>query len=107
VRVAKLVPTVALVAAVLPLAACAAPPQAEARVVVRIAGAAHPADYEVHLVRADGAFRTVQRMRSGETHEFSVPTGWLTVRIPGLCVVPTAATGTSTVDVRPNDCRVD
>jgi hypothetical protein len=106
VRVAKLLPAVALVAAVLPLAACAPAPRTDARVVVRIADAAHPADYEVHLVKADGGFREERSMRSGETRSFAVPSGWLTVRIPGLCVVPTPATGTTRVEVRPDDCRV-
>lgn len=103
-RVTKLLTTAALVAAVLPLAACA--PRTDAHVVVRIADAARPSAYEVHLVKADGGFREQGRMRSGETRSFAVPSGWLTVRIPGVCVVPTPATGTTTVEVRPDDCRV-
>ena len=106
-----LIGAAAAVAAVLPLTACATAPGAgavgDARVVVRIAASSHPADYEVHLARADGGFAAVHRMRSGETRAFTVPTGWMTVRIPGLCVVPTPATGVSTVEVAPDDCTLD
>lgn len=103
-RIATLLTTAAVAAAVLPLAACA--PRTDARVVVRIADAARPTAYEVHLVQADGGFREQRSMRSGETRSFAVPSGWLTVRVPGLCVVPTPATGTTTIEVRPDDCRV-
>jgi hypothetical protein len=97
----------AVAAATLPLSACATAQAADAQVVVRIRAATHPADYEVHLAHAGGGFRTMERMRSGQTRTFAVPAGWTTVRIPGVCVVPTAAAGITTIEVRPNDCRLD
>ncbi|WP_375388926.1 hypothetical protein [uncultured Amnibacterium sp.] len=108
-RVPKLLVAAAIGVAVLPLTACAsaAPPPREAEVVVRIEPSAQPAAYEVHLTKAGGDFRAVHTMRSGETRRFAVPKGWMTVRVAGVCVVPTAASGTSTIEVRPNDCRLD
>ena len=111
-RVPKLLVAAAVAAAVLPLSACASAadpsgPARDARVVVRIEPSAQPADYEVHLARTGGGFRAVHTMRSGETRTFAVPKGWMTVRIPGVCVVPTPASGTSTVEVGPNDCTLD
>jgi hypothetical protein len=29
------------------------------------------------------------------------------VRVPGVCVVPTPASGTSTVEIGPDDCSLD
>jgi hypothetical protein len=108
VRVPTLLVTAALAAAVLPLAACAqAGPAKDAEVVVRISPSAQAADYEVHLTRAGGDFSAVHTMRSGETRRFAVPKGWMTVRVAGVCVVPTPASGTSTVEVRPDDCTLD
>ena len=109
VRVPRLLLAAAAAVAVLPLSACGAATASapEARVVVRIQGSAEPADYEVHLAEAGGGYRSVHTMRSGETRAFRVPAGWMTVRIPGVCVVPTAASGTATVDVRPGSCTLD
>lgn len=98
---------VALLASVVPLTACAAPPAAaQAQVVVRIAPSAHPERYEVHLAQERAGFRSAFRLRSGQTRTVAVPKGWVTVRVAGLCIVPTTASGTTTVDVRPDDCRV-
>lgn len=101
-----LVATALTAAAVLPLSACSSAPAADAHVVVRIAASAHPEGYDVHLTQAKGDFRSEFRLRSGQTRTVAVPKGWMTVRIAGLCVVPAAASGTTTVVVRPNDCRI-
>lgn len=96
-------------ASALLLAGCAgAGPAAErgTQVEVRIAASAHPVDYEVQLAQADGGFRTVHRMRTGQSRTFAVPAGWLTVRIPGLCVVPTPGAGPSVVEVDSRACRL-
>ena len=103
---AKALVAAALIAAALPLSACSAAPALEARVVVRVAASAHPEHYEVHLAQAKGDFRSAFRLRSGQTRTVAVPKGWVTVRVAGLCVVPASASGTTTVDVRPNDCRI-
>jgi hypothetical protein len=108
VRLPRLLVAAVIAAAVLPVTACAATgPAKDASVVVRIESSPQPADYEVHLTRADGGFTAVHTMRSGETRRFAVPKGWMSVRVAGVCVVPTPASGTSTVDVRPNDCTLD
>jgi hypothetical protein len=96
----------ALIAAALPLSACTAPPASEAHVVVRVAASAHPQRYDVHLAQTQAGFRSAFRMRSGQTRTVVVPKGWVTVRVAGLCIVPTTASGTTTIDVRPNDCTV-
>jgi hypothetical protein len=96
-----------LIAAVLPLTACSAPPPPDdARVVVRVAPSAHPEAYEVHLAQARAGFRSAFRLVSGQTRTVTVPRGWVTVRVAGLCVVPAAASGTTTVEVRPDDCTL-
>jgi hypothetical protein len=110
--VGKRLAAAALLAAVLPLSACAPAPGAgggtgrEARVVVRVAPTADPRGYEVHLAGARADFRTAFRVARGETRTVAVPEGWVTVRVAGLCVVPTTATGTTTVEVAADDCRV-
>ncbi|RIX27912.1 hypothetical protein [Amnibacterium setariae] len=108
--VGKRLAAAALLAAVLPLSACAPAPggggEREARVVVRVAPTADPRGYEVHLAGARADFRTAFRVERGETRTVAVPEGWVTVRVAGLCVVPTAATGTTTVEVAADDCRV-
>ena len=102
----------ALLSAVLPLTACTAAPVPQARVVVRIdrdkASSLGITAYDVHLAQHCAGFRSSFRMRSGQTRTVSVPKGWVSVRIAGLCVVPaaTATAGTTTIEVRPNDCRV-
>jgi hypothetical protein len=96
----------ALLSAVLPLTGCTAPPAPQARVVVRIAPSAHPEAYDVHLAQQRAGFHSSFRMRSGETRTVSVPKGWVSVRVAGLCVVPAATAGTTTIEVGPNDCRV-
>jgi hypothetical protein len=107
VQLAKALVAAALVAAVLPLSACsAAAPPLDARIVVRVAASTHPQGYDVHLAQAKGRFRSAFRLRSGQSRTVAVPAGWLTVRVAGLCVVPAPASGTTTVDVRPNDCRI-
>lgn len=88
------------------LSGCSTPPPAEAQVVVRILASAHPEGYEVHLAQTAAGFRSAFRMRSGQTRTIAVPAGWVTVRVAGLCVVPAAASGTMTVEVRPDDCRI-
>lgn len=88
------------------LSGCSTPPPAEAQVVVRILASAHPEGYEVHLAQSAAGFRSAFRMRSGQTRTIAVPAGWVTVRVAGLCVVPAAASGTMTVEVRPDDCRI-
>lgn len=103
---AKRLLAAALLSAVLPLSACSAAPVPEARVVVRIAPSAQPQAYEVHLAQQRAGFRSHFRLRSGQTRTVSVPKGWVSVRIAGLCVVPAATAGTTTIEVRPNDCRV-
>ena len=108
--VGKRLAAAALLAAVLPLSACAPAPGGgggrEARVVVRVAATADPRGYEVHLAGARADFRTAFRVARGETRTVAVPEGWVTVRVAGLCVVPTTATGTTTVEVAADDCRV-
>jgi hypothetical protein len=108
VHLSKALLAAALLSAVLPLTACTAAPAPQARVVVRIAPSAHPEAYDVHLAQQRAGFRSSFRMRSGQTRTVSVPKGWVSVRIAGLCVVPTATStaGTTTIEVRPNDCRV-
>lgn len=88
------------------LTGCAAEPAPQAHVIVRVAESAHPAAYEVHLAQAEGSFRSVHRIRSGQTRTYAIPTGWVTVRIPGVCVVPAKNHGTTTVDVDARDCTV-
>lgn len=108
-RLPRLLTAAALTAAVAAsLAGCASPGAAApgARVVVRIAATATPVDYEVHVAQAGGDFRAVQRMRTGQTRTFAVPAGWVTVRIPGLCVVPSRTSGTAVVEVDRHDCRL-
>ncbi len=109
-RLPRLLTALALTAAAAAgLSGCAAGAgsAAEARVVVRIAPTAVPADVEVHLAQAHGDFRAVQRMRTGQTRSFAVPAGWVTVRIPGLCVVPARNSGTAVVvEVDRHDCRL-
>jgi hypothetical protein len=102
----KLLTAAALLTAVLPLSACAATPVPQARVVVRIAPSTHPQGYEVHLAQQKAGFRSRFTLRSGQTRTVSVPQGWVTVRVAGVCVVPTATAGTTTVEVRPDDCRI-
>lgn len=105
-RFTRALAAVALIAAAVPLSACSSAPRDEAHVVVRIAPAAHPEHYEVHLAQAKAGFRSEFRLRSGQTRTIAVPKGWVTVRIAGLCIVPTPASGTTTIDVRPNDCTI-
>lgn len=105
-RVPSLLVAAALVGAVLPMTACSADAEPQARVVVRIAPSPHPQAYEVHLAQQRADYRSVFRMRSGQSRTVAVPKGWVTVRVAGLCVVPTPTTGTTTVEVRPDDCRV-
>ena len=104
--VAKRLLAAALVAGLLPLTACSSPPRDEAQVVVRVAPTADPRGVEVHLADTRAAFRTAFRMRAGQTRTVAVPKGWVTVRVAGLCVVPAAATGRTTVEVAADDCRV-
>jgi hypothetical protein len=91
------------------LAGCSAAPgaQPESTVTVAIAASKHPAEYEVQLHRSGGEFSASHRMRTGETRTYTVPVGWLTVRIPGLCVVPTPNTGSTTVRVDSRTCQLD
>ena len=98
----------ALVAGLVGLGGCAptSAPAPAATVTVAIAPAAHPARYEVHLHHTGGTFRETHTMTSGETRTYTVPVGWLTVRIPGLCVVPTPNTGSTVVHVDPRHCRI-
>lgn len=103
-RIAAIAVATSLCAGLAGCAAGGAEPQA--RVVVRIAPSAHPADYEVRVAQASGGFRTSSRMRSGETRTFRVPAGWLTVRVPGVCVLPAAASGTTTVRIGVDDCAL-
>ncbi len=106
-RIAKpVLAAVALLTAALPLSGCAAAPLPQAHVVVRIAPSAHPASYEVHLAQQRVDFRSRFVLRSGESRTVTVPKGWVTVRVAGVCVVPTTTSGTTTVEVRPDDCRV-
>ena len=93
-------------AAALLLSGCTTAPAPQTRIVVRVAASAHPAAYEVHLAQAEGSFRSMHRIRSGQTRTYAVPTGWVTVRIPGVCVVPAKNVGTTTVDVDSTDCTV-
>jgi hypothetical protein len=106
VHIAKRLGLAALAAAVLPLTACSSAPTTEAHVVVHVAPSAHPEAYDVHLAQARAGFRSAFRLRSGESRTVAVPAGWVTVRVAGLCIVPTPASGTTTVEVRPNRCRV-
>jgi hypothetical protein len=106
VQLAKAVPAALLTAAALPLSACSSAPDLAARVVVRVAPSAHPERYDVHLAQAKGDFRSTFRLESGQTRTVAVPVGWLTVRVAGLCVVPAPASGTTTVEVRSDDCRI-
>lgn len=106
VRPAKPLLVAALLAAALPLSGCAPAEAPHGRVVVRVEPSAHPEAYEVHLAQADAGFRSTFRLRSGEVRTTTVPKGWVTVRVAGLCVVPTPTTGTTTVEVRGDDCRV-
>lgn len=88
-------------------AGCATGPSgADAEVVVRVAPSAHPVDLEVQLTGTSGGYREVRTMRSGETRRFAVPAGWVTVRVPGLCVVPARNHGTAVVEVGKKDCRL-
>ena len=105
-RIARPILAAVLLAAALPLSGCAAAPVPEAHVVVRIAPSAHPQTYEVHLAQARVDFRSRFTLRSGQTRTISVPKGWVTVRVAGVCVVPTTTASTTTVEVRPDDCRV-
>ena len=103
-RLAVAVTGAALVAAGLSGCATGSAAAAQAHVVVHIAPSSHPADYEVRVAQADGGFRATSRMRSGQTRTFTVPPGWLTVRVPGVCVVPAAASGTTTVRIGVDAC---
>ncbi|WP_133766397.1 hypothetical protein [Amnibacterium kyonggiense] len=105
-RLAKPLLVAALVAAALPLTGCAPAAAPPGRVVIRVEPSARPEAYEVHLAQADAGFRSTFRLRSGQTRSVTVPKGWITVRVAGLCVLPAPTTGTTTVEVRPNDCRV-
>lgn len=105
-RIAKPFLAAALLAAVLPLTACAPAAETQAHVVVRIAPSAHPEAYEVHLAQTKVDFRSRFTLRSGQTRTVAVPKGWVTVRVAGVCVVPTTTAGTTVVEVRPDDCRV-
>lgn len=105
-RIAKPFLAAALLTAVLPLSACAAAPVPEARVVVKVAPSSHPERYEVHLAQDRVDFRSRFTLRSGQSRTVQVPKGWVTVRVAGVCVVPTTTAGTTTVEVRPDDCRV-
>jgi hypothetical protein len=106
VQIAKRLGVAALIAAALPLSACSAPPEEQAHVVVQVVPAAHPEAYDVHLAQARAGFRSVFTLRSGQTRTVAVPAGWVTVRVAGLCVVPTPASGTTTVEVGRRHCRV-
>ena len=109
VQIAKRLGIVALIAAALPLTACSAGPGAQAeqaRVVVQVAPSAHPEAYDVHLAQARAGFRSVFTLRSGQTRTIAVPAGWVTVRVAGLGIVPTPASGTTTVRVERTACRV-
>lgn len=89
------------------LAGCSGTPaQPTTTVTVRIAPSAHPAAYEVLLHRTSGDYRAVHTMRSGERRTFAVPKGWLTVRIPGLCVVPTPGDRGTVIDVDAKACTI-
>lgn len=105
-QLAKVLAVAAVIAAAVPLSACSTAPRDEANVVVRIAPAAHPEQYEVHLAQTKAGYRSEFHLRSGQTRTIAVPKGWVTVRVAGLCIVPTAASGTTTIDVRPNDCTI-
>ena len=106
VQIAKRLGIAALIAAALPLTACSTAPTEQARVVVQVAPSAHPEAYDVHLAQARAGFRSVFTLRSGQTRTIAVPAGWVTVRVAGLCVVPTPASGTTTVHVGRTACRV-
>jgi hypothetical protein len=97
-----------LAAATLPLSACAAAPVPQARVVVKVAPSADPQSYEVHVAQSRVDFTSRFTLRSGQTRTLQVPKGWVTVRVAGVCVVPAATAGstTMTVEVRPGDCRL-
>lgn len=107
-RLPRVLAAGALLAAAAGLSGCAtgSPDAAGAPLVVRIAPSAHPVDLEVHLAEAHGAYRETHRMRSGETRRFTAPSGWVTVRVPGLCVVPTRNSGTAVVEVDRDACRL-
>lgn len=105
-RIAKPFLAAALLTAVLPLSACTAAPVPAGRVVVRVAASAHPETYEVHLAQDRVDFRSRFTLRSGQSRTVDVPEGWVTVRVAGVCVLPTTNAGTTTVEVRPDDCRV-
>ncbi|MGT2427059.1 hypothetical protein [Amnibacterium kyonggiense] len=105
-RLAKPLLVAALLTAALPLAGCAPAAAPHGRVVVRVEPTADPRGYEVHLAQADAGFRSTFRMRAGQTRSVDVPEGWVTVRVAGLCVLPAPTTGTTTVEVRTDDCRV-
>lgn len=98
----------ALAAGLVPLSACAAGPAEPppSHVVVRVAPRAEPVGVEVRLAQARGPFRAVHTMRPGETRSFAVPAGWVTVRVPGLCVVPTRNAHPTTVEVARDGCTV-
>lgn len=106
VQIAKRLGIVALAAASLSLTACSPAPQQQAQVVVRVAPSAHPEHYDVHLAQPRAGFRSAFTLRSGETRTVAVPVGWVTVRVAGLCIVPTPASGTTTVQVGHRACRV-
>jgi hypothetical protein len=106
VQVAKRLGVAALVAGSLALSGCSSAPPREVHVVVRVAPSVHPAAYDVHLAQAKAGFRSEFELRSGQTKTVTVPAGWVTVRVAGLCVVPAPATATTTVEVRPDDCTV-
>ncbi|MFD1722845.1 hypothetical protein [Amnibacterium endophyticum] len=106
-RLPRLLGATVVAAASATLAGCAgAPATPTASVVVRVAPSAQPVDLEVQLSQAHGDYREVRRMRSGETRRFAVPAGWVTVRVPGLCVVPARNHGTAVVEVDRHDCRL-
>lgn len=106
-RPARIPAALVVAASALGLAGCApAGSAADARVVVRVAPSADPVDLEVRLAQASGDYRAVHRIRSGQTRVFPVPAGWVTVRIPGLCVVPARTGGTAVVEVDRNACRL-
>lgn len=99
---------VAAVALVLPGCATASAPEAVgSRLTVRVAPRADLGAVEVQLAQPHGGYRAVHRMRSGQTRSFAVPAGWVTVRVPGLCVVPTPTDAApATVEIGRRDCSI-
>lgn len=105
-RIPRSLLAAALLTTALPLTACSGAPATDARVVVKVAPSVAAGPLDVYLAQRRAGFRSEFRMQPGQTRSVAVPKGWVTVRVAGLCVVPTPTAGTTTVVVRPNDCTV-